>query len=114
MIAVGVPLKNIMTNRRALSSLWTSPDLVMRWTSRTPMTGRTTIFAIVVRKIAIIGSRESGRGILMRAKLAPRRMRASGTAIPPRKLAERRADQVGPCVAQQSEIRGRTGIDEES
>ena len=50
--------------------------------------GKTIIFAIVVRKIAIAGSRESGRGILAGAKLAPNRMSASGMAMPSRKLAE--------------------------
>ena len=48
------------------------------------MTGSMTIFIIVDRKIAMSGRRVSGRGSWIRAKLAPKRTRASGTVIPPR------------------------------
>ena len=51
------------------------------------MTGRIAIFAIVERNMAMMGRRERGRGICIRAKDAPRRMSESGTAMSPRNWA---------------------------
>ena len=82
--AVGVPLRKIRINLSVFSFRSRNPVSVRAITKNTPTTGRMTIFAIVVMNIAAIGRRERGRGSWMREKLTPRRMRASGTATPPR------------------------------
>jgi hypothetical protein len=85
--AEGVPLKNIATNTSALEFLDIRPCFIMARTMKTPMTGSTTIFAMHTETMAGIGKREIGRGILSRAKEAPKSINASGTVIVPTKFA---------------------------
>lgn len=79
--AAGVPLKSMATNRSTSASAGMNLARTIAWTVNTPITGRSTIFAIVTSSMAMIGSLESGRGSLIRANEAPSRIRASGTAM---------------------------------
>ena len=65
------------------------PPPNMASTMKTPATGMTMSLTAVLKTIAGSGSRESGRGSLMRAKEAPRSMRPEGTTSWPRRDAVR-------------------------
>ena len=81
--AAGVPLRNIATNLSAFAERSMRPPLVIPWTIKMPNTGIMTILTSVTASMAIIGSRDSGRGTRRRANDAPSMMSASGTAILP-------------------------------
>lgn len=86
--AAGVPLRNMATKRSAKDSFAMRPPLTIACTMKMPNTGKTTIFNNATDTIAMIGSRDSGLGTRSRAKAAPSRISASGTAMFPTKLAE--------------------------
>lgn len=80
----GVPLRSTATNFCAFACGRIIPFLVIAWTMKIPHIGMMTILTAATESIAAHGRRESGRGILSRAKDTPSRMRAKGTMIPPR------------------------------